>query len=132
MKNLAIVLTFFLVWIMIGCKPKEDSGIKIISPEEMHTFLQLDNVQFIDVRTPEEHEKEFIATSQNIDFSSPSFLEDISKLDKNKPVLLYCKTGRRSNTCAQKLVEAGFVKIYDLQGGISKWKHDGYEVDTKL
>ena len=68
---------------------------------------------------PEEH----IPNSQNIDFRSPTFDKDIENLDKSKPVLLYCKSGGRSAECAKKLKDAGFEKVYDLDGGISKWKH---------
>ncbi|ALJ06361.1 thioredoxin [Pseudalgibacter alginicilyticus] len=132
MKYPYIILTALFVLFVWSCKQAITGEVKVISPEEMHTFLQIDDVQFIDVRTLQEHNKEFIPKSQNIDFRSPTFLEDIDKLDKNKPVLLYCRTGRRSAKCAQELLDAGFVKIYDLEGGISKWKHDGFEVDTKL
>ena len=82
-----------------------------------------EDVQLVDVRTPEEYNEERIANSQNIDYNSPTFDEDIAKLDKAKPVILYCKGGGRSAKCAKKLKDAGFQKIYDLEGGISKWKH---------
>ena len=72
----------------------------------------------------------YIEGSQNIDFNSPTFDEDINKLDKTKPVILYCKTGGRSAKCAQKLKDAGFVKIYDLKGGITQWQFQGFKVET--
>ena len=49
--------------------------------------------------------------------------KNIQKLDKSKPVVLYCKGGGRSAKCAKKLKDAGFEKIYDLEGGLSKWEH---------
>tara|TARA_R110002049_G_scaffold3795_5_gene27587 strand:- start:66423 stop:66839 length:417 start_codon:yes stop_codon:yes gene_type:complete len=125
------ILGLFFLLAAFSCNQNIEGEIKVISPEEMNTFLQLDNVQLVDVRTPEEHNKESIPKSQNIDFESPTFLDDIDKLDKNKPVLLYCGSGGRSAKCAQKLLDAGFIKIYDLDGGISKWKHDGFEIDNK-
>ena len=96
----------------------------------MQTLLELDDVQIVDVRTPEEYKNGFIDNSQNIDFNSPTFDEDISKLDKTKPVILYCKSGGRSAKCSEKLKEAGFVKIYDLEGGITQWKFQGLELKT--
>lgn len=114
-----------------GLDSKGDGDIKLVTPEEMQTLLELEDVQLIDVRTQEEHEEGYIPESQNIDFNSPTFEEDISKLDKSKPVILYCRTGKRSAECSQKLKEAGFVKIYDLEGGFSKWKHDGLDIDSK-
>ncbi|WP_458629106.1 rhodanese-like domain-containing protein [Winogradskyella sp. PC D3.3] len=100
-----------------------DSEIKLITADEMQSILELEEVQLIDVRTPKEYDGGFIANAQNIDFMSPTFDDDITKLDKNKPVILYCKSGGRSAKCAKKMKDAGFKKIYDLQGGISKWQH---------
>lgn len=99
------------------------ADVKLVTAEEMKSILEMEDVQLVDVRTPEEHDQEHIVNSQNIDFTSPTFDDDISKLDKAKPVILYCKGGNRSAKCARKLKEAGFKKIYDLEGGISKWKH---------
>lgn len=101
----------------------EDAEVKLVTAEEMQSILELEDVQLVDVRTPREYDEERIANSQNIDYNSPTFDEDIAKLDKAKPVILYCKGGTRSAKCAKKLKDAGFQKIYDLEGGISKWKH---------
>lgn len=100
-----------------------DNDVKLVTAEEMQAILELEDVQLVDVRTPKEHEEINIANSQNIDFMSPTFDEDISKLDKKKPVILYCRSGVRSGKCSKKMKDAGFEKVYDLEGGISKWKH---------
>lgn len=128
---MSLLLTLFT----IACKNETETTeqvITVVSPEEMQTLLKLDDVQFVDVRTPKEHSEGYINGSQNIDFKSPTFDTDILKLNKNKPVILYCKSGRRSASCAQKMKDAGFTKIYDFEGGISKWKHEGLEIETEL
>ncbi len=109
----------------------DNSEVKLVTAEEMQSILELEDVQLVDVRTPKEHEEIHIANAQNIDFMSPTFEEDISKLDKKKPVILYCKSGGRSAKCAKKMKDAGFEKIYDLEGGISKWKHSD-KLDIKV
>ncbi|WP_296386619.1 rhodanese-like domain-containing protein [Winogradskyella sp.] len=110
----------------------DNTEVKLVTAEEMQSILELEDVQLVDVRTPKEFDEIRIANSQNIDFKSPTFDEDITKLDKNKPVILYCKSGRRSAKCAKKLKDAGFEKIYDLDGGISKWKHsDKLKIEVK-
>lgn len=101
----------------------DDRDVKLITAEEMSAILALEDVQIIDVRSPKEFNNSRIANAQNIDFRSPTFDIDINKLDKTKPVILYCKSGGRSAKCAKKLKDAGFEKVYDLEGGISKWKH---------
>lgn len=125
------MLTLMLTFTVTSCKDDSQSDVKLVSPEEMQTLLELEDVQLIDVRTPEEFKEGNIPTAQNIDYNSPTFDEDITKLDKTKPVILYCKSGGRSAKCAKKMEEAGFVKVYDLDGGISKWQHEGYEVEIK-
>lgn len=130
MKKITIFLSLVFALSLTNCANENQSEIKVISPEEMQTLLELDDVQIVDVRTPEEYKDGFIDNSQNIDFNSPTFDEDITKLDKSKPVILYCKSGGRSAKCSQKLKEAGFVKIYDLEGGITQWKFKGFELET--
>lgn len=124
---------YFLVisLIFISCS-KSVTGVKVITQEEMQTFLKMDEVQLVDVRSPEEYKTGFIANAQNIDYFSDTFEEDMTKLDKNRPVILYCKSGSRSAKCAKKLISAGFIKVYDFEGGISKWKHSGLELTTNL
>ena len=126
----SIMLCALLIFISVGsCKKESKKGeVKVVSVEEMQSLLEMEDIQLVDVRTPEEYEEGYIEKFQNIDFLSPTFDEDITKLDKNKPVILYCKSGGRSASCAQKMLDAGFVKIYDLEGGISKWQHEGLEV----
>lgn len=128
MKKLLIILGIIYSVSITSCKKDTNSVINVISPEEMETFLKVDNVQLIDVRTPEEYKTGFIAKAQNIDYFSPTFDDDMNKLDKQKPIFVYCASGRRSANCSKKLKDAGFIKIYDLDGGITKWKHKGFEI----
>ncbi len=112
-----------------ACSEPHEARIVTISPEEMQSLISADDVQMVDVRSHEERLSDgYIKDSQHIDFSSETFEEDIENLDKNKPVALYCSTGNRSSECAEKLKAAGFVKIFDLKGGMSEWKHQGKEV----
>jgi len=135
MKKIHIMFYLFLAMSFgISCVDAkiDDTEVKLVTAEEMQSILELEDIQLVDVRTPFEHDEIRIANSQNIDFMSPTFDEDITKLDKSKPVILYCKSGRRSAKCAKKLKEAGFNKIYDLEGGISKWKHsDKIKIEVK-
>ena len=128
MKYFSIILLAVLTLSSFSCKEASATNIKVISTQEMQTLLKIDQVQLVDVRTPKEFNGGYIEKAQNIDFKSPTFETDILKLDKEKPVLLYCHSGKRSASCAEKLEEAGFTKIYDLEGGISRWKHEGLNV----
>ena len=132
MKNSAIIfgMVFFLA--TLSCINEEKAVM--VTPEEMQTILHSEDVQLIDVRTPEEYSDGHIENSQNIDFKSPTFGEDILVLDKSKPVIVYCKSGKRSGNSSKILMKAGFAKVYDLEGGILEWKEKGLEVvqDTTI
>lgn len=128
MKRFIIILLLTSVF-SIGCKEESSEGtIKIVTAEEMKELTQLDNVQLLDVRTPEEYAEGYIEGFQNIDFLSETFQDDIKKLDKTKPVIVYCRSGGRSGRCATLMLEKGFKKIYDLEGGITKWESEGNTV----
>ena len=83
------------------------------------------NPQLIDVRSSEEFASQHLDNAQNINWNSNDFEAKISKLDKTRPVFVYCMVGGRSKKASDKLVDLGFSKIYDLQGGIMKWNAAG-------
>ncbi|MFC4721500.1 rhodanese-like domain-containing protein [Geojedonia litorea] len=128
MKLAVTVLSIMVSIATFSCKNESPEEVKLVTPEEMQTIIDLEDIQVVDIRTKEEHAEGYIESSQNIDFNSPTFEDDITKLDKSKPVLLYCNSGKRSAKCSKKLIEAGFEKVYELEGGITKWKFKGLDV----
>lgn len=124
-KSIPIFALSLLMAFTVSCvnKKADSSDIKLVTADEMKQIIELEDVQVVDVRTASEFEAIHVKSAQNIDFNSPTFDKDIQKLDKSKPVVLYCKGGGRSAKCAKKLKDAGFEKIYDLEGGLSKWEH---------
>jgi thioredoxin len=88
--------------------------------------------QLIDVRTAQEFEKYRITSAINIDFRSSGFRREIEKLDKNKPVLVYCLSGGRSKSASKVLNDAGFKIIYELDAGINGWSKAGKTIDQDL
>ena len=114
---------------VFGCKkiPENNGQTKVISQEEMQTLLQLDDVQLVDVRTPKEFSDGYIENAINIDFLSPDFDKGIQRLDKEKPVIVYCRSGKRSGKSVSEFKEAGFNTIYELEGGLLNWRSEGYK-----
>ena len=83
------------------------------------------NPQILDVRTPAEFSSDHIDKAINVDWLGDSFVAGTEKLDKTKPVFVYCKSGGRSQSAVKKLEELGFTNVYQLQGGILKWDAAG-------
>jgi rhodanese-related sulfurtransferase len=98
----------------------EDKVVSLISPDELNN---LKDIQLIDVRTPEEFSEGHLDNAININYFDDTFIKDMSsKLDKSKPIYIYCKIGGRSGKASKKLEKEGFTKVYDLEGGILNWK----------
>lgn len=97
----------------------EGGKITILSPAEF--AKQISNQNIVDVRTPEEYNEGHIEGAVNINLFDEDFLSKASKLDKNKPVYVYCKSGGRSARASKQLAENGFKNVYDLDGGILNW-----------
>ena len=97
--------------------------VSLISPEKLNE--ELGSIQLIDVRTPEEFEEGHLENSRNMNYYDDDFKQQLSVLDKNQKVYVYCKKGGRSANAAELLSEMGFTEIYDLEGGIDNWKDKG-------
>ena len=111
---------FILILFLFGCSQNKNS-IKIVEKEEFQYLLNQD-IQLIDVRTPNEFFNGTIGKARNINFNSPLFKEQVLKLNKNKPVVVFCHAGGRSAKASLILDSLGFKKVYDLRGGYSSWK----------
>ena len=86
--------------------------------------------QLLDVRTPGEYSQGHLEKAKNIDYKNPAFKEQIEKLDKNKPVFVYCLSGGRSSAAAKVLYENGFKDVYEMQGGYMNWTSSGKLIDA--
>ena len=81
-------------------------------------------MQLIDIRTPTEFSSGHIENAVNVDFfNQHNFKAAFTKLDKKKPLYIYCRSGNRSSRAAKQLAGLGFEKIYDLKGGYMKWRN---------
>lgn len=115
---------------MISCKEAvTEPRVEVISVQEMEEVLRTESVQLIDVRTRNEFASNHIENARNIVYQGDDWEAQIAELDKDKPVYVYCQKGGRSAKCAALLEEAGFEKIYDLEGGISQWIAEDKEVE---
>ena len=82
----------------------------------------------VDVRTPEEFAGGHIEGSVNIPLDS--LAKRMDEIPQDQPVVVYCRSGNRSNTAAQMLIQAGYTDVYDL-GGIIAWQAQGLALVTQ-
>ena len=96
--------------------------MKIITVEELKKKLDSgEKVNLVDVREPHEFEEANIGGRLvplgNVQTMQIEELEDL----KDKEVIVYCRSGRRSMLACQILDQMGFKDTYNLEGGILAW-----------
>jgi thioredoxin 1 len=102
---------------------------KTISVADFDKKMHEANIQLVDVRTPEEYAEKHLKDAVNMNFNGDDFIEIISRLDKTKPVLVYCLSGGRSSKAAALISKKGCTEVYNLDGGILAWTNAGLPVE---
>lgn len=129
--KISSVFFLLLSFTILSCNGQTSKNITDIDPKAFsEKITTTPNAQIIDVRTPQEFASGHIDNALNIDWLGDNFVANAEKLDKTKPVFVYCKTSNRSPQAAKKLEELGFATIYNMQGGLLKWDADGFSKPT--
>lgn len=124
MKKYFLYLNVFFVLGLLGCnKIASQGGFENAKPEQFYSLVSNDTTQIIDVRTPKEFSEGHLQNAVNIDYYSDDFSKNISGLNIQKPVYIYCRSGNRSVKSVTLFQKAGFTKIYNLDGGIIGWEN---------
>ena len=99
----------------------------VISPEEAKNIMETeDNIVILDVRTEEEYNEKHIPNTILISLDKLSNIVEEKIKDKNKKILVYCRSGKRSKIATQILLKKGYKNVLDF-GGIMNWR---YEVEN--
>jgi SulP family sulfate permease len=88
--------------------------------DEVMELITSQDPLLIDVREPEEYRHGHFAGAANLPLSE--LLTRPPDLPRDRPILLICRTGRRSRRAMRYLLALGFDKVYNLRGGILSWK----------
>jgi rhodanese-related sulfurtransferase len=120
MKVLPIIALLTLtLW---SCASSAQSSYKNAPIAELSKMKEEQKAIVIDVRTPAEWQQGVISGADLfIDYNSPTFRQQLAKLDKSKTYIVYCRSGGRSAGASQVMVESGFKNVINMQGGISSW-----------
>lgn len=116
-----------LVLLLIGvtsCLKNQVEVVQVLDVSKYEKKMTQPDVQIVDVRTPEEFAEGHLENAINIDITADDFDSKIAALDKEKPVMVYCKAGGRSAKASSRLNELGFKNISDLEGGIINWNSE--------
>ncbi len=113
---------FIVLSILLGACSNGQNNTSLTATAFSEKIKQSNQAIIVDVRTPGEYAEGHIANAHNIDYNGADFDKQIAALDTSKEYMVYCLSGGRSSSAANKMRKAGFTKVYELQGGMMKWR----------
>lgn len=129
-----LLMLAILAIVAVGCakifskganNAKAIAAFANVGVDEFQTFIANPVVQLLDVRTQDEFDEGHIAGAALVDVNDSTFVEKATAvLDKQRPVALYCRSGRRSVRAANLLSAQGY-QVTNLAGGVIAWQDAG-------
>lgn len=114
-------------WFEAG-KPIRHTYQMSIQELKTHVSAEKDSLQIVDVRDDGEWQEDRIPKAIHI--FVPDLPEEADRLDREKPVAVYCGSGYRASIAASLLERQGFKEVSNIPGSITAWKQAGYPLET--
>ena len=128
MHFMKTILSFSIIPMLLSLFSCSEAKYIDMDVAEFSLLLKENEAALIDVRTQSEYDEGHIAGAVNVDFYNKSFLRLVEDAyPKDKPLAVYCRSGKRSASAAKLLAEAGYI-VYNLKGGYMAWTEAGLRV----
>lgn len=131
MKRVLIFGCLLFSVLVFNCQTNTNKNVTQLAPDQFQLSINNDSIQLIDVRKPSEYITGHIHNAVNINFLADDFASNINKLNKQKPVYIYCRSGKRSGKSVIEFQKSGFTKIYNLEGGLLNWESKNFDIIVK-
>ena len=119
------ILSLIVIMLFAGACTTAASGVQHISTEDAASLVQQPATFLLDVRTPGEHAQGHIQGTDGLaDWTTwqSSFSNLNEKPSKDQPIVVYCQSGGRSARAADWLQQQGYTKVYNMEGGYTRWR----------
>jgi phage shock protein E len=116
---------FLLVFLLItGCSSHNNvtHEIAFIDGEKVYQMIKNKDTYIIDVREDYEYKSGHLPNSYNIPLADINSIS-LNNFSHTSTIIVYCRSGNRSNTAANLLIKLGYENVYDM-GGITNWPYD--------
>ena len=108
----------------------DDVIVPEITPDELNGRFELGHIPILlDVREPFEREIVDLPDHGQVAIPTGQFIERMGELDSAEEIVVYCRSGGRSEQVARYLMQNGFEQVLNLRGGVLGWRQ---EVDPSL
>ncbi|MBD9106087.1 rhodanese-like domain-containing protein [bacterium] len=116
---------FLLVFLLItGCSSHNNvtHEVAFIDGEKVYQMIKNKDTYIIDVREDYEYKSGHLPNSYNIPLGHINSIS-LNNFSHTSTIIVYCRSGNRSNTAANLLIKLGYENVYDM-GGITNWPYD--------
>jgi len=95
--------------------------LKTVDKEAFKSAIESGDYILFDVRTVEEYMDGHIEGAKSLNVLDDQFDKTILNIDNSRKYLIYCKSGGRSQKALEKMKDAGFTHVLELEGGYENW-----------
>ncbi|MBC6995681.1 rhodanese-like domain-containing protein [Neolewinella lacunae] len=115
-----------------GYGPLDDKLSRLVSADanalSAREARSLKNAVFLDAREANEYAVSHLPGARHLGFDAPDY-SVLEGLDKNRPLVVYCTVGYRSERAAELLRKRGFTQVHNLYGSLYAWKLAGLPLE---
>lgn len=122
MKKTINVILLLLIVALSNCTKGQVSKTSLDPISFQSKIVETKSAVILDVRTADEYNGGHIKNATNIDWNSENAESSLKALDPNNTYFVYCLSGGRSSSAANYLRTNGFKEVYELEGGMMKWR----------
>ena len=115
-----LTVAVIIILTLTGCS---DGGYKKITTAQAKEIMENEQVIVLDVRTEEEFREGHIENAILLPNVEITLKAEEMLTDKDAKILVYCRSGRRSEAAARDLLEMGYKNVYDF-GGLNEWEYE--------
>lgn len=125
MKKYATILA--LIFTLSGCAFQQPDYLKVVTPPELNSIMQQQDIFLVDVHTPEQ--QHIKGTDLFVPYNEIEKYKDKFPKEKHTPIYLYCEGGPMGNAAARSLHDLGYDNLSNLQGGAKAWRKAGFDFE---
>lgn len=132
-KKIFIGIIVLLTGIAVQAQDAYDKKLKSIykntvpqiKPDVVKSKLDAhEKIVLLDTRSPEEFNVSHLPGASFVNYNQFK-KSDVTGIDRNAEIIVYCTVGYRSERIGEKLIEFGFTDVKNLYGGIFQWANEG-------
>ena len=126
-----LIIVGILIQISLGGSGENQNtisgSIELLPPEEFEKVIQNESVFLLNVHIP--YSGEINGTDEIIeDWENLGKYMEKLPMDVSVPIAVYCRSGKMSADASKQLLEMGYQKIYELDGGMTAWEESGRKI----